>query len=171
MFLELATQRYSVRDYEPDPVADGDLRTILEAGRIAPTGANLQPQRLVVVRSPEGLAKLGQAMKLRGAPLAIIVCADTGVAWKRPEDGKRIGDIDASIVTDHMMLMATELGYGTLWVCHFAPDLVRTGFGIPAGVEPVNILLVGRIREGSQRPVKSRKPLEATVMHEGWTAP
>ena len=37
--------------------------------------------------------------------------------WVRPFDRKQTGDIDATILTDHMMLQATELGLGTVWVC------------------------------------------------------
>lgn len=60
-----------------------------------------------------------------GAPLAIIVCADHNKAWVRPFDKKQTGDIDASILTDHMMLQATELGLGTVWVCYFKPDVIK----------------------------------------------
>ncbi len=64
-------------------------------------------------------------------------------AWTRKYDGKQVGDIDASIVTDHMMLCATSLGLNTLWICMFKPDAVREEFGLPEGIEPVNILLIG----------------------------
>ena len=53
-FLELVRKRRSVRDYKPDPVPDAMLMHMLEAGRLAPTGANKQPQRLVVVREQAG---------------------------------------------------------------------------------------------------------------------
>ena len=76
-----------------------------------------------------------------GAPCAVIVCADTGEAWTRKYDGKTIGDIDASIVTDHMMLAAASLGLDTLWICMFKPEAVREEFRLPEHVEPVNILL------------------------------
>ena len=59
-FLELVNTRYAVRSYTSQPVEEAKLAKILEAGRMAPTGGNLQPQRLVVVRQPEGLQKLGK---------------------------------------------------------------------------------------------------------------
>lgn len=169
MFLELATRRYSVRDYRPDPVPDEALAQILEAGRIAPTGANRQPQRIVVLRESEDLARLGRAMKVRGAPLVIVVCVEVSAAWRRPEDGKVISDIDAAIVTDHMMLMATELGFGTLWVCHFDPVAMRAELGLPEGIGPVNALLVGKASERVAPPPKARKPLDDLVRYGRWT--
>ncbi len=57
--------------------------------------------------------------------MAIIVCADHNRAWTRPFDKKQTGDIDAAILTDHMMLQATELGLGSVWVCYFKPDVIK----------------------------------------------
>ncbi len=110
-FLALAKRRYACRQYSDRKVEPEKLQRILEAGRVAPTGANRQPQRLVVVQSKEGMERLARCTRDFGAPLAIIVCADTDEVWTRKYDGKKIGDIDASIVTDHMMLCAASLGW------------------------------------------------------------
>ncbi len=142
-FLQMAKERYSVRKYKNIPVEKKKLDKILEAGRVAPTGANRQPQRIIAVTGPEGLEKLGKGAKTFGAPVVLIVCADKEEAWTRPADGKIIADIDASIVTDHMMLQATELGLGTLWMCWFKPDIIREEFNIPLNYEIVNLLAIG----------------------------
>ena len=57
-FLKLAKKRYACRKYLSRQVEPEKLELILEAGRVAPTGANRQPQRLIVVRSEEGMARL-----------------------------------------------------------------------------------------------------------------
>lgn len=168
-FLTLAKKRYACRKYLPKRVEADKLRTILEAGRIAPTGANRQPQRLVVIQSAEGLEKLGRCTRDFGAPCAILVCADTTQAWTRKYDDKVITDIDASIITDHMMLAAESLGLNTLWICMFKPEIVREEFHLPANFEPVNILLVGYgegIPGSPERHDLLRKPLEETVFFE-----
>lgn len=168
-FLQLAKKRYACRKYTDRKVEREKLEQILEAGRVAPTGCNNQPQRLVVVESEEGLARLTRCTRDFGAPLAIIVCADTTAVWTRKYDGKKIGDIDTSIVTDHMMLAATALGLDTLWICMFKPEAVREEFGLPPHIEPVNILLIGY---GDGEPASPdrhdtmRKPLEQTVCFE-----
>lgn len=168
-FLHLAKQRYACRNYTDRKVEREKLMQILEAGRVAPTGANRQPQRLVVIESKEGMERLARCTRDFGAPLAILVCADTEEAWRRKYDGKQIADIDASIVTDHMMLAAASLGLDSLWICMFKPEAVREEFGLPASVEPVNILLVG-YGEGEpaspDRHDEMRKPLEQTVVWE-----
>ncbi len=168
-FITLAKTRCSVRSYASRKVEPEKLGRILEAAHVAPTAANLQPARLLAVQSEEGLAKVGKAANIYGAPLAVIVCADHGKAWVRPFDRKQTGDIDASILTDHMMLAATELGLGSVWVCYFQPDILRREFSLPANLEPVNILAVGYPGEGLADPARhsrTRIPLDELVSYE-----
>jgi nitroreductase len=120
-------QRYSVRKYLARPVKEEKLKILLEAGRVAPSAHNNQPSRLIVVRE-DGLEKLKKGANVYGAPLAIIVAGDHQAAWVRSFDNKSSVDIDASIVTDHIILAATELGLGTLWVCYFDPAVIRKEF-------------------------------------------
>lgn len=170
-FLQIAKRRYACRQYLDRKVEPEKLEAILEAGRIAPTGANRQPQRLIVVQSAEGMERLARCTRDFKAPCAIIVCADTDEVWTRKYDGKKIGDIDASIVTDHMMLAAASLGLDSLWICMFKPEAVREEFALPPHVEPVNILLIcyGAGEPASpERHAETRKPLSATVFHESY---
>ena len=171
-FLTLAKKRYSVRAYTEQKVEKEKLDAILEAAHVAPTGGNCQPQHLIVVQSDEGLNKIGKATNIYSAPLAIIVCSDTNKTWTRPFDGKKLTDIDASIITDHMMMEATELGLGSVWVCYFKPDILKAEFKLPANLEPINILVIGYAdtsREtalSADRHNKTRKPLSATISFE-----
>ena len=168
-FITIAKQRMSVRNYKKTKVEPEKLEKILEAAHVAPTAANLQPVHLIAVQSEGGLAKIGKAASIYEAPLAIIVCADHNKAWVRPFDQKQTGDIDASILTDHMMLQATELGLGTVWVCYFKPDVLHKEFDLPANLEPVNILVVGYSDEGTGDPNrfnKQRIPMSQLVSYE-----
>ncbi len=142
-FITLIEERQSVRSYTERKVEKDKIDLILEAGRLAPTGCNRQGERLIVVTSEEGMEKVGKAGKTYGAPVAIVVCMKKDGSWTRPLDGKNLLDIDASIVTDHMMLEAVDLGLGSCWVCNFNPDVLREELGIEDDLVPVNILLVG----------------------------
>lgn len=150
-FIELAKKRYSCRSYDSRPLSQETLDQILEAAHVAPTGANRQPQRLIVVQTKEGLEKLSRAAKLYNAPAAIVVCGDNDAVWTRGYDQKKITDIDATIVTDHMMLAAADLGVDSVWICAFDPDVVRREFHVPENWEIVNILALGY----GNGPVKS----------------
>lgn len=168
-FLDIAKSRYSVRDYMSKKVEQEKLEKILLAAHVAPTAANLQPVRLIVVQEEEGLKKIGKAANIYGAPLAIIICSEHTKAWTRPFDRKQTVDIDASILTDHMMMEATELGLGSVWVCYFKPDVIRQEFKLPDTLEPVNILAIG-YADGSpadpDRHASQRIPLDELVHYE-----
>lgn len=77
--------------------------------------------------------------------MAIVVCSDTEKAWTRPYDGKQTTDIDASIITDHMMLEATDLDLGSVWIGIFKPDVIKEEFHLPAHLEPISILAIGYV--------------------------
>lgn len=168
-FVEIAKTRYSCRNYQDKKVEKEKLEKILEVARIAPTGGNRQPQRLIVIQETEGLNKVSKAANIYDAPLAIIICGDKDKVWTRPFDGKQLTDIDTSIITDHMMLQATELGLASVWVCYFKPDVIRTEFNLPDNLEPVNILLIGYeagAPESPNRHDKTRLPLNEIVSYE-----
>ena len=168
-FLELAKNRYAVRKYEDKKVESEKLMKILEAGRIAPTGANKQPQSMIVIQEAEGLEKLKKYANIFSAPLAIISCGDHHKSWKRSYDKKDVMDMDVSIVTTHMMLQATELGLGTVWVCFFNPEEIKKEFNLPDGVEPLNILVIGYSADekpADDRHDTMRKPLSEIVHYE-----
>ena len=170
-FIDLAKKRYSVRSYTEQKVEKEKLDLILEAARVAPTGANKQPYRLIVIQQEEGLKKLSKAVNTFHAPCVIIVCGNRSEAWIRPLDGKNIIDIDASIVTDHMMHEATDLGLGTCWICYFKTEILREEFKIPEQLEPINILAIGYTDKDWKSPDRHeevRKPLTETVFYESF---
>lgn len=164
--LDIAKVRSSVRAYKQQTVEENKLKEILEIAHVAPTAANMQPVRLVVVQSQEGLSAVSKSANIYGAPVAIVVCADKSKAWKRPFDGMITTDIDASILTDHMMLMATELGLGSVWICYFKPDVLKQELDLPDNLEPINILALGYSAEpevDKNRHSQMRIPLDELV--------
>ena len=167
--LDIAKQRFSVRRYLDKEISQETLETILEAAHVAPTAANMQPQKILVVQNPENLEKFSAGANTYNAPLVMLVCADLDTAWVRPFDGKNMVDIDASIVTDHMMLTATELGLGSCWITYFDPEAIRAAFNLPENLVPVNILAIGYAADKPQSPdrhTQTRKALNQTVTFE-----
>jgi nitroreductase len=167
-FSELIAKRYSVRAYKPDPVEDEKLRQVLEAARLAPTAANRQPFRLIVIRTVGREAELrriyGEDWFVQ-APLVIGVCGLLTRSWVRG-DGKNYCDVDAAIVMDHLILAATDLGLGTCWVGAFNPSAAREILGLPDGVEPIAFTPLGY---PADRPKpKMRRPLSELVRYDHW---
>jgi len=143
-FKDLAAARYSVRQFMDKPVEKDKLGLILEAARNAPTAANKQPQRILVIQDTEALGKVDACTPFRfGAPLVFIVCYDKNEAWVRKFDGACSGEVDASIVTTQMMLQAADIGLGATWVMHFDPAKTREAFALPSNIIPVAFLPTG----------------------------
>ncbi len=143
-FLELSRARFSVLEYENRPVEQEKLDRIIEAGIAAPTACNHQPQRILVINDDTGRQKLNRVVPSKYyVPAAFLICYHKPECWTRPMDGKSSGDIDASIVTTHMMLEATNLGLGSIWVMYWDPEKMKSEFGLADDLEPVALLIIG----------------------------
>jgi len=166
-FSNLIKGRYSVRKFSAAPVEKEKLNAILEAGRVAPTAHNSQPQRILVIEDRAALDKLPDCTPCHfNAPLALLVCTDNSACWRR-EDGKLSGEIDAAIVCTHMMLEAANLGLGCTWVMMFDPEKMREAYNIPENIVPVTFLPIGYPAENA-RPSRlhgDRKSSDETIVY------
>jgi nitroreductase len=165
-FFELIQKRYSVRGYKPDPVEEEKLQQVLEAARLAPTAANLQRFRLIVIHTAgreQELRRIYDEDWFVQPPLVICAC-------RFPEDpareGKDYTDVDIGIAIDHLILAATELGLGTCWIGAFDPAAARELLGLPDEAEPVVFTTLGYPAD-PPRP-KQRAPLSELVYYERW---
>ena len=162
-FQELIRRRYSVREYRPEPVSEEALALILEAGRLAPTAANRQPFRIVVLHGAgrqEALGRVYARAWFQQAPVVLCVCGVPGEAWVR-KDGRSHMDVDAAIVMDHVILAATDEGLGTCWIANFDVDAARAVFELRPGEVPLLLTTLGR---AADRPgPKQRRGLESLV--------
>jgi nitroreductase len=133
--------RRSVRAYLPDDVPDGVIRELIRAGTYAPSAANKQPWRFVVIKNRELIAKLSdkakelwmeQAAKTSqpelkslvkmvsrpgfniffSAPLLIMIFSDSDAFSPQ---------IDCALAGENMMLAARSLGMGSCWIGLAAP--------------------------------------------------
>ncbi|MBQ7336591.1 MAG: nitroreductase family protein [Clostridia bacterium] len=144
-FLELAKARYSVRAFKKDGIEDEKLNAIIEAGRVAPTACNNQPQRIYVVKSEEKRKKLAEVCRYTfDAPMILVVAYDKDRDWKnRLVSGYSSGETDAAIVCTHMMLEAWDMGIGSCWVGYFNADEVGSALSLPKNVRVTALLPIG----------------------------
>jgi nitroreductase len=166
--LETIQARYSCRGYRPDPVDDETLARLLEAARQAPTAANRQPFRLIVLHTKGREEEIGRIYGrpwLVQAPLVIGVVAVPGEAWRRSDD-KPYDEVDATIAMDHLVLAAASLGLGTCWVAAFDPRATREVLGLPDDVEPIAFTPIGY--PAKDAVATSRRPLSELVKYERW---
>ena len=164
-FLKLCAERYSLRSFAEAPIPDDILNQILAAGRLAPTAMNLQPQRILVIRSEEALAKMRTVKKCYGANTVLMVCGDTEVACNRPKVDHCMAEMDCAIVTTQMMLAAQSLGVGSCWICAFDVPAMHKAFDLPENLTPYVLLALGYPSETAEPGPRhfERYPLEHTV--------
>ena len=170
-YSELIKKRYSVRKFTDEPVKKEAIDRILDAAHLAPTGCNFQPQRILVINTPEAIEKLQGCTRAHfGANTAMLVCYNKDECWTRKYDNEVSGMVDASIVATHMMLAAENEGVGSTWVMHFNPFAMREAFNIPENIIPVALLVLGYpAPDAEPHPYHSQfRPQEETVSYNSF---
>ena len=167
-FQELIRTRYSVRAYKKDPIEEDKLNKVLEAARLAPTAANRQPFKLIVIETEGREPELNQIYRKEWfvqAPLLICAVGIPARSWVR-EDMRRYLDVDIAIVMDHFILAAPDQGLGTCWVAAFNAQKAREILELPDEVEPLIFTPLGYPADtpGS----KERKPLSDLIRYNRW---
>lgn len=165
-FETVIKNRTAVRKFKEDKVEESKIEKILNAGRIAPTARNLQPQKIFVVTSENALRKIDEITPCRyGAPLCLLVCADKSIAWKDGEYSSY--ETDAAIVALQMLLESVNLGLGSVWVRYFNVSKLAEEFNLPQNVIPVCLIPIGYAAEGyKESPFHNqRKELSETVTY------
>jgi len=150
--FDVIAARASVRRLEPVDIPDGDLDRILDAGRRAPSGLNVQPLEYIVVREPETIRRFARVQEFIGRASCIIAIAADPTAstyWLE----------DASAAAENMLLAIAALGYGSTWVegtllRHEA--WAKDALGVPEHLRLVIFLPMGRpageARQAGKRP-------------------
>lgn len=147
--IDLLFERHSVRQYKDEPVAPDDLELILRAGMSAPSAVNSQPWEFLVVQDRTRLNECATIRKFWGmlaqAPLAILVSANLE-GYKG--SSKDFFVQDCSAAAENMLLAATALGYGGVWLGIYPltepQEKLRALFHIPNGILPTVLLSIGR---------------------------
>ena len=167
-FSEVIQNQYSCKKFDGRQVEKEQLDAILEAGRLAPTAKNLQEQRIYVVQTEEGLAKIDKVTPCRyGAGTVLVVAFDKENVFTYPGDKRDSGIEDATIVATHLMLAAQANGVDSCWINFFDPEVMAKELGLPENEEVLMVLDLGYAVEGT-KPLAThsqRKELTETVVY------
>jgi len=166
-FMDVIGGRESVRSYDPArPVDRAVLQSILEAGRIAPSAANRQPWRFLLVSSREVLARVRRSYAkpwFHDAPHVLAVTGRVGDAWTR-QDGYNSIETDLAIAMDHMILAAESEQVGTCWIAAFDHEILRAALGLASDERVYAITPLGYPRaDWAKKGQKQRKAFSEIV--------
>jgi len=182
--LEAVKGRRSIRRYKTDPVDDKTIELVLEAARWAPSWANTQCWRFIVVRDTSIKDKLADALKsarpegknpaaeaVRNAPVVIVACAElekSGFYHGEPTTDK--GDwymFDVALAMQNLVLAAHSLGLGTVILGLFDAKEVDSILEVPEGFCVVAMTPLG-YPDQEPRPVP-RKELSEIVSYDKYS--
>ena len=167
-FSDVIKERYSCKKFSERQVEEEKLQKILKAGRLAPTAKNLQEQRIYVIRSAEGLAKVDKLTPCRyGASTVLAVAFDKNNVFVYPGGKRDSGIEDATIVATHLMLAAKAEGVDSCWINFFDTEEAAKELGLPENEEMLMFLDLGYPADGAGplAPHGQRKDLKETVSY------
>ena len=174
--LEAIKTRRSIRKYKATPVDDNTLEQVLEAARWAPSWANTQCFRFVVVRDEKIKAGLADSLSqnnpatdaMKNAPLAIVACAKTQRAgFYKGEPVTARGDwymFDVALAMQNLALAAHAFGLGTVHIGSFEHKKVEDLLEIPEGFCAVEMTPLGYPDHEAKAP--PRKELSEIVFYD-----
>ncbi len=183
--LKAIKTRRSVRKYKPTPVDDKAVEAVLEAARWAPSWANSQCWRFIVVRDggvkkslAETVIAVGDrpnraAEAIRNAPVVIVACAELGKSgyyYREPrEPVTDKGDwymFDVALAMQNLVLAAHSLGLGTVHIGAFDAKKAEAILGLPDGYCAVEMTPLGYPEVEPEAKPGKRKELSEIVSYD-----
>jgi nitroreductase len=157
-FMNVIRERRSIRKYKSDPVPQEEVEYVLEAARLAPSWANTQCWKFVVVTDAATIQALSAAGNewLKHAPAIIVACANPTAPGTKGDQEYYM--LDIGIAMEHLILAATDRGLGTCWIGAFDEGTVKSILDVPEEIRVVACTPLGYPDE-SPAP-RDRKALE-----------
>jgi len=158
--------RRSIRNYTGEPVTAEQVDLLLKAAMAAPSASNLKPWHFVAVTRRAALGQLAEAhphgKMLAEAALAICVCGE-------PAINERMWSQDTAAATENILLAATGLGLGSVWLGVYPREErmepIRRVLGIPEDIVPFSVVSIGHPAEA--RPARTQYD-ETRVHRDAW---
>ena len=161
-FYEVIEKRKSMRRFKPDLVPMDTIKKILDAARLAPTWANMQGVKFIIVNDKETVEKVGIAVGQKWAKYCpMFIVAISKASSSGMNSGLEYFMLDVGIVFEHLILAATAEGLGTCWIGHFSEEEIKKILSIPEKYRVVALTPLGY----PDKPAKetTRKPLSSMV--------
>ena len=160
--FEAIKNRRSIRKYKSGQIPRGTIDKLIEAGRLAPTAANKQRFKLVIVDDTDTKEKLAIACNDQ----MFVGTASSVIAGTVDQDWKW-NQVDLAIVFEHIVLEAFELGLGTCWIGAFNEEEVKKILNVPRNIRVVALLTLGYPDESPEsRPRKAVKEIVSYSKYE-----
>lgn len=160
--IDAINERRAYRSLAPIEVTEELMRDLARCAQLAPSCFNNQPARFVFVYAPDMLAKMKEVYNkgnewCQMASLVVVVLAEKEADCVIRDREYYL--FDAGLQTAFLVLRATELGLVAHPIAGYKPELVRTILDIPAHMQVVTLVLIGK-RANTISPLLSEKQIE-----------
>ena len=170
--LEAIKTRRSVRKYLDKPVPRDLIFEVVDAGRLAPSGGNLQNWKFVVVFNEAQKKEIADAcmqqywMEKATVHIVIISEPDISKRYYGIRGDRLYSTQNCAAAAENMLIAANALGLGACWVGAFDEDMIKNTVKIPPEYRPQMIITLGYPDEKPKMP--SKHPLEIVTYVNGW---
>ncbi|MFX0141504.1 MAG: nitroreductase family protein [Candidatus Hodarchaeota archaeon] len=138
--FEVIKTRRSIRSYKVGEIPKDHLMKILNCAQLAPSASNMQPYKFIIVQDPQIRKQIGKMANYQTfISKAAVIIIGLGDCISREKWYK----VDLAIAMEHMVLVATELGYGTCWIGAFDEESIKELLKIPDELKIVALLPIG----------------------------
>jgi nitroreductase len=162
--------RRAIRDYDTKPIAEPDLRQILEAGLRAPSSKNEQRWDFVLIQDREQLEQISQVWQ--GAGHIARAQAAVGLVAPFSDDVRLTASInyDLGQAAMSMMVAAADLGIGSRTASVHDYGLASEILGLPEDRRLTWLLGLGYPADRPLKPIQNpaRRSFEEVVHHDRW---
>jgi nitroreductase len=146
-FIELIYKRRSIRQFTQKPISEEILEELFKAGMAGPSAMNAQPWEFVAITDPDVLKKFRHALMFAKQNYTAVICVCGSQRLQKNKAGDRFWVQDCSAASENILLAATALGLGSVWIGVYPVTIyvrqVRAILNLPVDITPLNLIGLG----------------------------
>lgn len=189
MILELLKKRCSIRNFQNKNIPHDIIDSILEAGRLSPSGGNEQSWKFGVITDKELISQIAESSYnqswIKTSPLLIVLCTiivedkrgARNIQKRRfPRFATEIDEMKKELYSylnleehqtkisgTHMGLCALENGIYSTWVSYFDVEKISQILRLPDNLVPSEIIAFGY--PADEPKIRDKKSIDELVFY------
>lgn len=174
-FYKVIENRTSNKSYKSTPIPTEKLDKIINAALMAPSWKNKTCYRFIFISGQNLIEQISNtiinktdktANAVKQAPITAVIVANPSESGDNAN--KSYFMVDCGIAMEHLILAATNEGYGTCWIGSFEEDTVRKILNIPEGFRVVAMTPIGETNEDEDDEHYPPKDISQHIYYNRW---
>ena len=175
-FYDVVRDRKSIKKFKNTPINADKLARMINAAMMSPSWKNNTSYKFILVDEKNKLEQISKSIvnkdnsaeqSILDAPMTAIIVADPNASGT--VENKEYYLVDSAIAMEHLILAATNEGYGTCWIAAVNEDMIKKTLSIPQNYKVVAITPIGEIAESKDH--YDKKAIKDFVFSNTWNNP